>query len=111
MKLVYQSYSTSFLIHIHNHTFTFFLNHLHRFMKLWAAVTSARSTYISRHSSAMDAQRSGVIFLPFPVNEGEMLLSCIFLRECFQSTVAPLCCHAIGFLFLDQRIVIQPVFK
>ena len=44
---VHQTDATSFLVHIYQHAFAFFFDHLHRQVQLFAALAAHRAEYVA----------------------------------------------------------------
>src|SRR5690606_7019517 len=111
VQLVDKTNTSTLLIHVHDHAFTLFLNHLHGTVQLRSTIASARAKNISSHTRTVHPNEYRLVFFPLAFIEGDMLLTCRFLCECFHMKI-PICCgHMNGHLFFDQGVVLQAVFN
>src|SRR3546814_8351278 len=75
LQLVNQSNTSSFLVHIQNHTLSFPFDHFHGFVKLWSAITTAGPKNISGYTRRMHPHQHRFVLIPGAFGERQVRLA------------------------------------
>src|SRR3546814_10834973 len=81
LQLVNQSNTSSFLVHIQNHTLSFPFDHFHGFVKLWSAITTAGPKNISGYTRRMHPHQHRFVLIPGAFGERQVRLARIGLSK------------------------------
>src|SRR3712207_2240343 len=101
--LVHQTYATTFLLHVNHNTFTFFLNHFHRFAELFTTVAAHTAQDVARSTRGMNTHQDGLVLVPLTLHEGHVLRSIALLTERYQLEMAVSRGHVYLLTYLKDR--------
>ena len=99
--LVHKTNAATLLLHVYQHTLTFFLDGLHSLVELFAAVAALGTEDVARHAGGVYSHQHWLVFLPLALDERQVLQTIALLTEGDEFEVSVFRRHVYLFANLD----------